>query len=66
MSQREAAMLWMKDILEHLSSCQKQLEWADDDGKTICLLTESMLRDLERCQVLCQALHNRYDRAKVA
>jgi hypothetical protein len=58
MSQREANILWLKDILEHLTACQKELEWADDN-KTIGLLTETMLRDLERCQRLCTALHRR-------
>jgi hypothetical protein len=58
MSQRVANVLWLRDILEHLSASQKQLEWAEDKD-TIRLLTESMLRDLERCQRLCQSLHNR-------
>ena len=58
MSQREANVLWLRDILEHLSATQKQLEWAED-RETIRLLTERMLRDLERCQRLCEALHQR-------
>ena len=65
MSQREANILWLRDILEHLAVCQKQLEWADD-SKTISLLTESMLRDLERGQRLCNALHHRHAREQVA
>src|SRR5258708_4156743 len=27
MSQREANLLWLRDILEHLKDCQQQLEW---------------------------------------
>jgi hypothetical protein len=65
MSQREANILWLKDLLEHLSVCQKQLEWADD-SKTITLLTEKMLRDLESCQRLCSTLHNRHSKDRVA
>ena len=58
MSQREANVLWLRDILEHLSATQKQLEWAED-RETIRLLTESMLRDLERCQRLCESMRQR-------
>ena len=59
MSQREANMIWLRDSLEHLSSCQKQLEWTTD-AETVRLLTETMLRDLERCQRLCQTINQRY------
>ena len=52
MSQRQSNLLWLKDIIEHLSSCQHQLEWAEDN-ESKRLLTETMLRDLERCQRLC-------------
>jgi hypothetical protein len=58
MSQREANVLWLRDILEHLSASQKQLEWAED-RETIRLLTERMLRDLERCQRLCESMRQR-------
>ena len=58
MSQREANVLWLRDILEHLSTGQKQLEWAEDP-ETIRLVTETMLRDLERCQRLCEGMHQR-------
>jgi len=58
MSQREATVLWLRDILEHLSANQKKLEWAED-SETIRLVTETMLRDLERCQRLCETLRHR-------
>jgi hypothetical protein len=58
MSQRNANLLWLRDMLEHLSACQKQLEWADD-AETVRLVTESMLRDLERCQRVCETLRQR-------
>jgi hypothetical protein len=58
MSQREAKLLWLRDILEHLTACQRQLEWAED-AEAISLLTQNMLRDLERCQRLCETLNRR-------
>jgi hypothetical protein len=62
MSQRESNLLWLRDILEHLASSQRQLEWAEDP-ETIRLLTENMLRDLGRCQRLCEALRRRSELA---
>jgi hypothetical protein len=58
MSQRHTNLLWLKDMLDHLASCQQQLQWTDDP-ETIAVLTESMLRDLECCRRLCEALHRR-------
>jgi hypothetical protein len=58
MSQRLKNLLWLKDILEHLSACQQQLEWAED-GDTVFVLTESMLADLDRCKRLCEAIQRR-------
>ena len=58
MSQREANLIWLRDSLEHLTSCQKRLEWAQDP-ESIRLLTETMLRDLESCRRLCEALRRR-------
>lgn len=58
MSQREMNLLWLKDTLEHLVGCQEQLEWARD-SETVRVLTQSMLRDLECCRRLCEALHRR-------
>jgi hypothetical protein len=58
MSQRDVNLLWLKDTIEHLKNCQQQLEWAED-AETIEVLTESMLRDLERCRRICESLHHR-------
>jgi hypothetical protein len=58
MSQRESNLLWLKDLLEHLLTCQQRLEWAEDN-ETIQVLTETMLADLDRCKRLCENLHNR-------
>jgi hypothetical protein len=58
MSQRNTNLLWLRDLLEHLSANQKRLEWAED-ADTVRLLTETMLRDLQRCENLCQSLRQR-------
>lgn len=58
MSQRESNLIWLKDILEHMATCQQQLEWAQD-AETIQVLTETMLRDLESCRRLCESIHSR-------
>ncbi len=58
MSQRESNLLWLKDLLEHLSACQQQLEWTED-GETIHRVTETMLRDLDCCRRLCEGLKRR-------
>lgn len=58
MSQRETNLLWMRDLLEHLTACQERLEWAEDPD-TVRLVTETMLRDLERCRRLCETLQSR-------
>lgn len=58
MSQREAKLLWLKDMLEHLTTCQQQLTWAED-AETAQVITETMLRDLESCRRLCESLHRR-------
>jgi hypothetical protein len=60
MSQQQVNLLWLKDTLEHLTSCQEQLEWVED-GETLRVLTETMLRDLECCRRLCEAMHRRTD-----
>jgi hypothetical protein len=58
MSQRESNLLWLRDLIEHLGACQQQLQWSED-GETIQLLTETMLRDLDSCRRLCETLQRR-------
>jgi hypothetical protein len=58
MSQRESNLLWLRDLLQHLTSCQERLEWAEGPD-TVRVITETMLRDLERCRRLCEVLHSR-------
>jgi len=59
MSQRESNLMWLKDMLENLSACRQQLEWADDH-RAIQVLTETMLRDLESCRRLCESMQRRH------
>jgi hypothetical protein len=65
MNQREANMLCLRDTLEHLSSNQQRLEWMEDP-EAIYLLTETMVRDLVRCQRLCESLRRRCSLERVA
>jgi hypothetical protein len=58
MSQRETNLIWLKDVLEHLLGCQKQLEWIED-ADAIHVITETMLRDLDCCRRLCETLQRR-------
>jgi hypothetical protein len=55
MSRRDSDLLWLKDLLEHLGDCQRQLDWAQD-AETVNLVMDTMLRDLERCRGLCESL----------
>jgi hypothetical protein len=55
MTARDANLVWLRDILEHLSASQQQLEWADDP-EAVRLLTDAMLRDLDCCRRLCESL----------
>lgn len=64
MSQRESNILWLKDMLEHLTHCQQQLNWAED-AETVQVLTESMIRDLDCCRRLCEELQKRQVRVAV-
>ena len=45
----------MKDLIDHMSRCHDQLQWAGD-GATQFFLTEAMLGDLVECQRLCEQL----------
>ena len=55
MGNRRHTLLWMKDLIEHLSQCHDQLQWTNDDT-TQSFLAEAMLGDLDQCQRLCEQL----------
>ena len=58
MGHRETTLLWLRDSLEHLTNTQQQLEWSEE-REAVRLLTETMLRDLERCRRLVESLHHK-------
>jgi hypothetical protein len=55
MRNRRHTLLWMKDLIEHMSRCHDQLQWTRD-GATESFLTDAMLGDLDQCQKLCEQL----------
>lgn len=55
MNHDETNLTYLKDTIEHLCDCQAQLEWARD-RVAVRVLTDSILRDLERCRRLCERL----------
>ena len=57
MSNRRHTLLWMKDLIDHMSRCHDQLEWTKD-GETQLFLAEAMLGDLVECQRLCEQLRS--------
>ena len=65
MRNRRHTLLWMKDLLEHMSQCHDQLQWAGD-GQTEIFLTESLLGDLVECQRLCAQLRDVPERSRPA
>ena len=65
MSTRHTTMLWMKDLIEHMSQCQEQLQWAAD-GRTESFLTETLMGDLAQCQRLCEQLRDGKSRGRVS
>jgi|GEM_PF-1220284 len=63
MRNRRHTLLWMKDLIDHLSRCHDQLHWAGD-GATQFFLAEAMLGDLVECQRLCEQLRTARDAPK--
>lgn len=55
MRNRRETLLWMKDLIDHMSRCQEQLQWAGD-GATEAFLTDSLMVNLSECQRLCEQL----------
>jgi hypothetical protein len=65
MKNRRHTLLWMRDLLDHMSRCHDQLQWASD-GAARLFLAEAMLGDLAECQRLCEQLRAEPDAASVA
>jgi hypothetical protein len=64
MRDRQNTLLWMKDLIEHMSECQEQLRWAAD-GRTESFLTETLLGDLAEFRRLCDELRRDRRSARV-
>ena len=57
MRDRRNTLLWMKDLIEHMSRCQEQLQWAAE-GPSESFLTDALLVDLVECRRLCEQLRS--------
>ncbi|WP_165229361.1 hypothetical protein [Aquisphaera insulae] len=55
MNNRRNTLLWMKDLIDHMTRCHDQLQWASD-GEMQLYLADAMLGDLVECQRLCKEL----------
>ena len=55
MRNRRHTLLWMKDLIEHMSRCHDQLELAGD-GETESFLADALIGDLHQCHALCEQL----------
>ncbi|MEX2121269.1 MAG: hypothetical protein WD847_16875 [Pirellulales bacterium] len=53
---RRARLMWMKDILEHMTECHR--EWQTADGRVEQYLADSIQRDLDEVRRLCQSLRS--------
>lgn len=59
MRNRRHTLLWMKDLIDHMTACHEQLQWAGDDEPAQVFLTESLMVDLGECRQLCEQLRER-------
>ncbi len=55
MRNRRHTLLWMKDLIDHMSVCHDQLQWTNDEP-TESFLAEAMLGDVDQFQKLCEQL----------
>ena len=63
MRNRRNTLLWMKDLIEHMTRCHEQLQWAAD-GASESFLTESLMVDLVECKRLCEELQQEPRKAR--
>lgn len=61
MNRNDRNIIWLRDTIDNLRTCEDQLEWTEDDEMRNVLL-ETMLRDLEACHRLCERLQRRVAR----
>ncbi|WP_435021004.1 hypothetical protein TA3x_002135 [Tundrisphaera sp. TA3] len=58
MRNRRQTLLWMKDLIDHMTRCHDQLQWAAD-APTETYLADSLMVNLTECQRLCEQLRDR-------
>jgi hypothetical protein len=58
MSQRESNLLYLRDMIEHLKSCQRQLEWSKSPD-AVRVITETMIRELDCCRRVCDGIRQK-------
>jgi hypothetical protein len=58
MSQRQAELILLRNLLQHMESYVDQLTWTNDPH-SIHYLAETLLRDLEASRRLCLQVHRR-------
>jgi hypothetical protein len=58
MSRREVNLLYLRDMLEHLKSCQRQLEWSKNP-ETVRVIAETMIRELDFCRTVCEDIRQK-------
>jgi hypothetical protein len=51
---RHAKLMWMKDLLEHMTRCHEQWETADPRAERFLL--DSMRRDVEEFRRVCESM----------
>ncbi len=64
MRDRQNTLLWMKDLIDHMSQCHEQLQWASD-GRTESFLADTLIGDLKECRQLCEELRAGQPKARV-
>ncbi len=58
MRNRQNTLLWMKDLIEHMTACQEQLHFASD-GPAESFLADSLMADLTEFRHLCEQIRSR-------
>lgn len=63
MRNRNSTLLWMKDLIEQMSRCQEQLQWAGDN-RTESFLADKLIGDLTECRKLAEELRTTKSRGR--
>ncbi len=58
MSQREANLRYLRDMIDHLQSCQRQLEWSKSP-EAVRVIAETMIRELDCCRRMCDGIRQK-------